>query len=163
MYPWVWRNYDLYSCCGQHVWGSLNSMWLETTGMGLVIIIGRVFEKRTWTNRLVLGSLPGQLIGYTHKVGRYDILMKTNWFIQSYNRLYFLSVLKKMKFCKNQSIDIRFKSNAWTYWLRKLEICSAVNWLTLSINRLILCFLWKMELWDRPIDWAFLTNRLAHA
>ena len=37
------------------------------------------------------------------------------------------------------------------------------NQLTLNHNQLVPCFLWKIELWTRPFDWASVTNRLAHA
>lgn len=43
---------------------------------GNIDVIKRVFRKRTWTNRLVLGSLSSQLIGCTHGFGRFEILIK---------------------------------------------------------------------------------------
>lgn len=70
-------------------------------------------------------------------------MFRTNRLVLDDNWLYYLSVLKKRNFLQGQSIDSGLQSIAQTYWLWKLEIRSAVNRLTLNINRLILCILWK--------------------
>lgn len=104
------------------------------------------------TNRLVLEFFPDQSIEWSFWVMEKWKMFGTNRLVLSDNRLYCLSILKKMKFLQSQSIDIGLQSIAWTYWLWNLEIRSAVNQLTLSINRLILCILWKTGMWDKPID-----------
>ena len=126
--------------------------------------MGFVGRKSVWYVRKVTKLCRWKSKWYRKHLCKND---KDQWigpgcFLQA-NRLDTLSKLENVKFYW-EPIDWHTPPIDWPNFLFwKTGKFSWANRLLLKINQLIIYILWKIEMWEEPIDWASPTNWLAYA